>query len=352
MLGGQLAHQRGDVGAASRHRHRRARPTRWGRAGVVAGPPRGRGRPGPAACGPVPRRGGRLLLARAAGSAWAAGRGLAERGLLLRRVGLGLLGLLPRARGGCSAGGRPRRRRPPTTASSAPTSTVSSSPTMIFAACPPTGDGISVSTLSVETSSSGSSTSTSSPSCLSQRVTVPSVTRLAQRRHRHGGAVAARRPSVRMPSAPGAAAGCSCGWASAAGASACAGVCGSAGSWPPRRGLGAPRRRRTGRSLVARPEPAVGLLATGVAARGRRAVTDDARSAPTSTVSSSLDEDLLQHAGDRRRDLGVDLVGRDLEQRLVDLDVVADLLEPAGDGALGDALAEGGICDRVRRGDR
>ena len=41
---------------------------------------------------------------------------------------------------------------------------------------PAAGDGISVSTLSVETSSNGSSTSTRSPSCLSQRVTVPSVT--------------------------------------------------------------------------------------------------------------------------------------------------------------------------------
>src|SRR5690606_22200314 len=37
-------------------------------------------------------------------------------------------------------------------------------------------EGISVSTLSVETSSSGSSTATSSPTCLSHRVTVPSVT--------------------------------------------------------------------------------------------------------------------------------------------------------------------------------
>ncbi len=54
------------------------------------------------------------------------------------------------------------------------------------------------------------------------------------------------------------------------------------------------------------------------------------------------DQDLLQHAGERRRDLGVDLVGRDLEQRLVDGDVVAHLLEPAGDGSLGHALAEFG----------
>ena len=41
---------------------------------------------------------------------------------------------------------------------------------------PDAGEGTSVSTLSVETSSSGSSAATSSPSCLSQRVTVPSVT--------------------------------------------------------------------------------------------------------------------------------------------------------------------------------
>ena len=41
---------------------------------------------------------------------------------------------------------------------------------------PATGDGISVSTLSVDTSTSGSSTSTLSPTFFSQRVTVPSVT--------------------------------------------------------------------------------------------------------------------------------------------------------------------------------
>ena len=64
----------------------------------------------------------------------------------------------------------------PIVASSAPTSTVSSSATLISSRVPATGDGISVSTLSVETSSNGSSTATSSPTCFSQRVTVPSVT--------------------------------------------------------------------------------------------------------------------------------------------------------------------------------
>ena len=62
------------------------------------------------------------------------------------------------------------------TASTAPTSTVSSSFALISSSVPATGEGISVSTLSVETSSSGSSTETESPIDFSQRVTVPSVT--------------------------------------------------------------------------------------------------------------------------------------------------------------------------------
>ena len=59
---------------------------------------------------------------------------------------------------------------------SPPTSTVSSSLAMIFVSTPAAGEGISVSTLSVDTSSKGSSTSTVSPSCFSHLVTVPSVT--------------------------------------------------------------------------------------------------------------------------------------------------------------------------------
>src|SRR3954451_15654693 len=47
---------------------------------------------------------------------------------------------------------------------------------MILVSTPAAGDGISGSTLSVDTSRSGSSTSTCSPSCLSQRGTVPSGT--------------------------------------------------------------------------------------------------------------------------------------------------------------------------------
>jgi hypothetical protein len=62
------------------------------------------------------------------------------------------------------------------TANSAPTATVESTATTIFCKTPATGEGISVSTLSVETSSNGSSTATWSPSFFNQRVTVPSVT--------------------------------------------------------------------------------------------------------------------------------------------------------------------------------
>jgi hypothetical protein len=48
--------------------------------------------------------------------------------------------------------------------------------TSIASKIPATGEGISVSTLSVETSNSASSTATETPTFLSQRVTVPSET--------------------------------------------------------------------------------------------------------------------------------------------------------------------------------
>src|SRR5262249_21135941 len=51
-------------------------------------------------------------------------------------------------------------------------------------------------------------------------------------------------------------------------------------------------------------------------------------------------EDAAQEAAERGRDLGVDLVRRDLEQRLVRLDEIALRLEPARDGSLCDRFAE------------
>ena len=55
--------------------------------------------------------------------------------------------------------------------------------------------------------------------------------------------------------------------------------------------------------------------------------------------------DLSQHAGNRRGNLRVHLVGRDLKERLVNCDGVADLLEPFGDRALEDRLAHLGHDD-------
>src|SRR3712207_3640918 len=94
----------------------------------------------------------------------------------------------------------------------------------------------------------------------------------------------------------------------------------------------------------------VGVLGRGRGGR-RAAVTAPADDRELRTDLDRLvlgDEDLAQHAGSRRRDLGVDLVGRDLEEGLVDLDLLTLLLEPSGDRALGDALAQGGHGDGGR----
>ena len=78
--------------------------------------------------------------------------------------------------GATGAAGAATAPAPPITARRAPTGTVESTATSMEIIVPATGDGISVSTLSVETSRSASSTATLSPTFLSQRVTVPSVT--------------------------------------------------------------------------------------------------------------------------------------------------------------------------------
>ena len=58
-----------------------------------------------------------------------------------------------------------------------------------------------------------------------------------------------------------------------------------------------------------------------------------------------LGEDLPHHARGGRGDLGVDLVGGDLDDRLVVLHLVAGLLGPLEDDALGDRLAHRGHRD-------
>ena len=162
------------------------------------------------------------------------------------------------------------------------------------------------------------------------------------------GELAHERGQVRADGRAAAAAGAA--WAAGRAAGACAA---GAGAGRLRRGClrrraGAARRRcrrrRRGRGLRA---PALAGAGGGRLLGGcRRRRRGRSRAAPEPITREEgadldglvlLDEDLLERAGDRRRDLGVDLVGRDLEQRLVDGDVVADRLEPAGHGALGDA---------------
>ena len=108
-----------------------------------------------------PSSGISISVASAAGAA-AAGAGAAS----AAGAGAGAAGVV-------SAGASPSS---PISAITEPTSTVSSSSAKIFKRTPAAGDGISVSTLSVETSSNGSSAATVSPTCFSQRVIVPSVT--------------------------------------------------------------------------------------------------------------------------------------------------------------------------------
>ena len=55
-----------------------------------------------------------------------------------------------------------------------------------------------------------------------------------------------------------------------------------------------------------------------------------------------FDQNLLNHTSYWTWDLGVDLVGGDLDEWFVGGHGVADLLEPARDGALGDGLTERG----------
>jgi len=74
-------------------------------------------------------------------------------------------------------------------------------------------------------------------------------------------------------------------------------------------------------------ELAVGRLLTG---------GDNPGSDVAFVVGAAGGVDLLEHAGGGCGNLGVDLVGGDLQERFVDLDGLADPFEPRGDGAAGD----------------
>jgi hypothetical protein len=104
-------------------------------------------------------------------------------------------------------------------------------------------------------------------------------------------------------------------------------------------GDGADTLARRGHRLVG------GLLCRGLGrrlgrrSRGRALGGDHRQARPDLDRLALLHQDLLHDAGPWRGNLGVDLVGRDLEQRLVGLHRVADLLQPAGDRPLGDGDA-------------
>ena len=109
-------------------------------------------------------------------------------------------------------------------------------------------------------------------------------------------------------------------------------------------------RRATGVTLApsgaARSGVGAGSRRGGGLGRGRRgaAVAGGAGGEPADDLAdrhgvARLGEDLGQGPGRGRRHLGVDLVGRDLDDRLVGLDAVADRLAPLEHGALGHGLA-------------
>ena len=99
-----------------------------------------------------------------------------------------------------------------------------------------------------------------------------------------------------------------------------------------RRGGIVRRRRRPGGAPVTRCRPIPGV--------------DLCQCRPHRHRCPFRDEDLRHGPRHGRRHLGVDLVRRQLEERLVHVDVLAFLLQPLQDRALDDGLAELGHLDR------
>ena len=87
-----------------------------------------------------------------------------------------------------------------------------------------------------------------------------------------------------------------------------------------------------------------GRRRSGLAA-ARRAFRDLAEQRADRDGLAVLGGDLAEHAGGRRRHLDRHLVGFELDQRLVDRDRIARLLEPLADGRLGHGFAERGHAD-------
>ena len=201
-----------------------------------------------------------------------------------------------------------------------PTVTVSPSSARISVIVPAVGAGSSMSTLSVEISTTAWPSCTSSPTLTDHSRIVPSVTDSPPA----GVTMSTISP---LPAASGS--------ASVAGASGS--VCGSAAGASGSVTVRAPRvgLRLGGRRL--------GLGDRG----GRRAVLggDLGEDRADAHGVAFGDVDLDHGARGGRRDVGVDLVGGDLDEGLVGLDRVPLLFVPLQDGALGHRLAH------LRQGD-
>ena len=292
-----LVHEAGERGRRAADRLELGRRRSGGarrRAGRAVALDRARARPpwSPARAGRCPRRRrrrsrGRSPSARPPG--WRSRRRC--RAAAAGAVACGRLGgRLPagRARRGAVAPAAIRQR-------TVPTATVSSASARISVSVPATGEGSSASTLSVEISTSVSSTATASPDLLRHSSTVPSATESP--------------------------------------------ISGKATSTSSASALGLGRRRRPSGAVGARPRlgrrAAVRLASTSISPSA----------APTCTVSSGSTRIFDERARGGRGHLGVDLVGGDLDQRLVGVDAVAHLLQPLEDRALGDRLAHLGHGD-------
>jgi hypothetical protein len=93
------------------------------------------------------------------------------------------------------------------------------------------------------------------------------------------------------------------------------------------------------------------VVLVGVRLAGPRLGVDLGEQRSDRDGGARLDQDAVESAGGRRRDLDVDLVRGDVADRLVDLDPVAGTLPPLDDRALGDGNPHLGHhdLDRVRR---
>ena len=118
---------------------------------------------------------------------------------------------------------------------------------------------------------------------------------------------------------------------------------GESGPGASRRGLGGRRRRGCGRRnrLRRRRRAPDGLFGgrRGAAWRRRRLSAMRATTVLIAHRLAFLHQHFRQRAGRGRRNLGIHLVGGDLEQRLVALHALAGLLEPLGQRAFDNALA-------------